>query len=239
MDSIEKLKKKILLIVNPCSGKTKTRLNSVDIMNEFPEDEYEFTMKATTCQGDATNIVKNELKDNDMVVCCGGAVVLGRAGDIIGYIFYTDHLTEWNNRAYLDKYLKSKDKKLLDDGNVYCMVDITNLVQINAKNSREVGDAIIQLFTRYLKEAFGDSKTEYIYNGNGSYVMLTEESDFITVEDIMHLFRVRLDERDEYREVVIDYRIGIAETMKENKTARRLLSEAIKAKKNYTSDLTE
>ena len=72
MESIEKLKKKILLIVNPCSGKTKTRLNSVDIMNEFPEDEYEFTMKATTCQGDATNIVKNELKDNDMVVCCGG-----------------------------------------------------------------------------------------------------------------------------------------------------------------------
>lgn len=174
-----------------------------------------------------------------IVVCCGGAVVLGRAGDIIGYIFYTDHLTEWNNRAYLDKYLKSKDKKLLDDGNVYCMVDITNLVQINANNSREVGDAIIQLFTRYLKEAFGESKTEYIYNGNGSYVMLTEESDFITVEDIMHLFRVRLDERDEYREVVIDYRIGIAETMKENKTARRLLSEAIKAKKNYTSDLTE
>ena len=72
MESIKKLKKKILLIVNPCSGKTKTRLNSVDIMNEFPEDEYEFTMKATTCQGDATNIVKNELKDNDMVVCCGG-----------------------------------------------------------------------------------------------------------------------------------------------------------------------
>lgn len=72
MSSIEKLKKKILLIVNPCSGKTKTRISSVDIMNQFPEDEYEFTMKATTCQGDATNIVKNELKDHDMVVCCGG-----------------------------------------------------------------------------------------------------------------------------------------------------------------------
>ena len=72
MDSIEKIKKKILLIVNPCSGKTKTRISSVDIMKQFPEDEYEFTMKATTCQGDATNIVKNELKDNDMVVCCGG-----------------------------------------------------------------------------------------------------------------------------------------------------------------------
>jgi YegS/Rv2252/BmrU family lipid kinase len=72
MQSIEKLKKKILLIVNPCSGKTKTRISSVDIMKQFPEDKYEFTMKATTCQGDATNIVKNELKDHDMVVCCGG-----------------------------------------------------------------------------------------------------------------------------------------------------------------------
>lgn len=72
MSSIEKIKKKILLIVNPCSGKTKTRISSVDIMNQFPEDEYEFTLKATTCQGDATNIVKNELKDHDMVVCCGG-----------------------------------------------------------------------------------------------------------------------------------------------------------------------
>ena len=72
MDRIEKIKKKILLIVNPCSGKTKTRISSTDIMKQFPEDEYEFTMKATTCQGDATNIVKNELKDNDMVVCCGG-----------------------------------------------------------------------------------------------------------------------------------------------------------------------
>ena len=67
--------------------------------------------------------------------------------------------------------------------------------------------------------------------------MLTEEADYITVEDIMRLFRLRLDERDEHREVVIEYKIGIAETFKENKTARRLLSEAIKNKKTYVSDL--
>ena len=174
-----------------------------------------------------------------MVVCCGGAIVLGRTGDIINYIFYTDHLTELNNRAYLDKYLKSKDKKLLDDGVVYCMVDISNLVHINNEYSRETGDAIIKLFTSYIKESFGKSKTEYIYNGNGSFVMLTEDSDYITVEDIMRLFRLRLDEREEKREVVIEYKIGIAETFKENMTARKLLSEAIKNKKNYTSDLKE
>lgn len=172
-----------------------------------------------------------------MVLCCGGAVVLGRAGDIINYVFYTDHLTGFANRAYFDKYLKHKNKKLLDDGVVYCMVDITNLAHINAECSRDTGDDVIRMFTNYIKENFGKSKTEFIYNGNGSFVMLTEEADYITVEDIMRLFRLRLDERDEHREVVIEYKIGIAETFKENKTARRLLSEAIKNKKTYVSDL--
>lgn len=173
-----------------------------------------------------------------MILCCGGAIVIGRAGDIIHYFFYTDHLTELNNRAYFDKYLKSKDKTLLDDGVVYCMVDIANLSQINASHSRDAGDAIIKMFTGYIKEVFGKSKTEYIYNGNGSFVMLTEESDYITVEDMMRLFRLRLDEREEYKDIVIEYKIGISETFKENKTVRKLLSEAIKSKKSYTSDLT-
>ena len=128
-----------------------------------------------------------------MILCCGGAIVLGRAGDIINYIFYTDHLTELNNRAYLDKYLKSKDKKLLDDGVVYSLVDISNLAQINTECSREAGDEIIKMFTLYIKECFGKSKTEYIYNGNGSFVILTEESDYITVEDILRNRNITTD----------------------------------------------
>ena len=173
-----------------------------------------------------------------VILFCGGAIVLGRAGDILHYIFYTDHLTELNNRAYLDKYLKAKDKKLLDDGVVYCMVDIANLAHINTEYSRVVGDEIIKLFTHNIKEVFGKSNTEYIYNGNGSFVMLTEGSDYITVEDIMRLFRLHLDEREAHRNVVIEYKIGIAETFKESKTARKLLSEAIESKKLYRSDLT-
>ena len=174
-----------------------------------------------------------------VVLCCGGAIVLGRTADIINYIFYADHLTGFSNRAYFDKYLKSKDKKLLDDGVVYCMVDISNLIHINGEYSRTVGDEIIKMFTNYLKEAFGKSKTEYIYNGNGSFILLTEDSDYITVEDIMRLFRLRLDEREEHRDVVIEYKIGIAEIFKENKTARKLLSEAIASKKVFISDLKD
>lgn len=172
-----------------------------------------------------------------IVICCGGAIVLGRAADITNYIFYTDHFTEFGNRAYLDKYLRAKDKKLLDDGTVYCMVDITNLAYINSEYTRTVGDETIKLFTSLIKEVFGKSKTEFIYNGNGSFVMLTEGADYITVEDIMRLFRMRLDEREDLREVVMEFKIGIAETFKESKTARKLLSETIESKKSYVSDL--
>lgn len=170
-----------------------------------------------------------------VILCCGGAIVLGRLGDIINYIFYTDHVTELNNRAYFDKYLKSMDKKLLDDGTVYCMVDISNLATINAQYTRQVGDEIIKMFTTYLKESFGKTDAEFVYNGNGSFVILTNDSDYITVEDILRLFALRLDERDEHKEISIEYKVGIAETFKENKTARKLLSEAIKNKKDFVS----
>lgn len=172
-----------------------------------------------------------------IVLCCGGAVVLGRIGDIINYIFYTDHITDLNNRAYFDKYLKSMDKKLLDDGTVYCMVDVANLVVINAEHSRQVGDDIIKMFTTYLKESFGKTKAEYVYNGNGSFVIMASDVDYITVEDILRLFALRLDDRDEHRNIKIEYKVGIAETFKENQTARKLLAEAIKNKKDFVSEV--
>ena len=172
-----------------------------------------------------------------VILCCGGAVVLGRIGDIINYIFYTDHLTEFNNRAYFDKYLKSMDKKLLDDGTVYAMVDISNLLAINAKYTRQVGDDIIKMFTSYLKEAFGKTDAVFVYNGNGSFIIMADHSDYITVEDILRLFGLRLDEREDYKNIRIEYKVGIAETFNTNQTARKLLSEAIKNKKDFVSEI--
>ena len=67
-------------------------------------------------------------------------------------------------------------------------------------------------------------------------MILCKDVDYITVEDIMRLFGLRLDDREDYKDIVVDYKVGIAETFKENQTARKLLSEAIKSKKEYTSD---
>lgn len=170
-------------------------------------------------------------------LCCGGAIVLGRIGDIINYMFYTDHLTGFNNRAYFDKYLKSMEKKLLDDGTVFAIVDISNLIYINTEYNRQVGDDIIKIFTSFLKEAFGKTDAEFIYNGNGSFVILVKNSDYITVEDILRIFSLKLNEREDYKNIRLEYKIGIAETFKENQTARKLLSEAIKNKKEFESQI--
>lgn len=69
---MENIKKKILLIVNPCAGRTKSRAGTFDIVDKFSKNDYEFTIRTTTCQGDATNIVRREADKHDMVVCCGG-----------------------------------------------------------------------------------------------------------------------------------------------------------------------
>ncbi len=65
-------KKKVLLINNPCSGKSNKKPETDEIVEKFPEDEYEFSVHNTAGPGDATNIVKRELDDNDLVICCGG-----------------------------------------------------------------------------------------------------------------------------------------------------------------------
>ena len=89
----------------------------------------------------------------------------------------------------------------------------------------------------YLKETFGKTDAVFVYNGNGSFIIMTDHSDYITVEDILRLFGLRLDEREDYKNIRIEYKVGIAETFNTNQTARKLLSEAIKNKKDFVSEI--
>ena len=62
---------KVLLIINPCAGKSSKRPDAYDIMKLFPEN-YNFTTEFTRCAGDATRIVKEKIAGHDIVVCAGG-----------------------------------------------------------------------------------------------------------------------------------------------------------------------
>ena len=89
------------------------------------------------------------------------------------------------------------------------------------------------MFTHHLKDAFGRLDALYIYNGNGSFIIIVNDTDYITAEDIMNMFNLSLKAREEYKEINIEYTLGIAESGKENRTVRKLISVANQNKKTY------
>lgn len=64
--------KKALLIVNPKSGKNRTRANPMSVVDRLSSAGYVFTVRNTTGPGNATEIVKECGPEHDIIVCCGG-----------------------------------------------------------------------------------------------------------------------------------------------------------------------
>ena len=64
--------KKILLIVNPVSGKRKAVKYLADIISVFNQADASVQVYITKESRDATNAVKTCASDMDLVVCCGG-----------------------------------------------------------------------------------------------------------------------------------------------------------------------
>lgn len=67
-NAAENRRKKALLIVNPCAGKNRTRSDLGEIVNAFPDGVFDFTIKYTTCQGDAVNIARGFAEGHDLVI---------------------------------------------------------------------------------------------------------------------------------------------------------------------------
>lgn len=60
------------MIINPCAGKDSKRIGAIDIMSKLASADFDFEVRATRCQGDATTIVKEIGENFDMIICCGG-----------------------------------------------------------------------------------------------------------------------------------------------------------------------
>ena len=64
--------KQLLLIINPVAGIKKASKQLAEIIAVFNRAEYDTHIYITSCQGDATNAVKELGKNRDLIVCCGG-----------------------------------------------------------------------------------------------------------------------------------------------------------------------
>lgn len=64
--------KKLLMIFNPRAGKNRSREKQDNLLRVFKQYGFAVTEKTTTCVGDATEIIKHNLNNHDLIVCCGG-----------------------------------------------------------------------------------------------------------------------------------------------------------------------
>ena len=147
-----------------------------------------------------------------LIVCLFGGVLLGRINDIVEYLFFTDHLTGFANRIAFDNYLKSNDRKILDDGIVCMTFRVVNQAQLNETYGRDGGDGAIKFVAGLIKEAFGSLEAFCVYNGNAQFIVFTSRTDYITVEHIMKRLSLLLEHREKYTETAFEYEMGLAET---------------------------
>ncbi|MCD8036088.1 MAG: diacylglycerol kinase family lipid kinase [Clostridiales bacterium] len=89
------MNKKLLLILNPCSGQKKANRYIINIVSLFTSAGYDCTFHVTQKSGDATEFVENNAKNYDLIVCIGGdgtlnevitGLINGECDVPIGYI---------------------------------------------------------------------------------------------------------------------------------------------------------
>lgn len=66
------MKKKLLFVFNPHSGKAQIKNQLLDIVDAMVKADYEVAIYPTQAQGDAIRKVQTEAGNYDMVVCSGG-----------------------------------------------------------------------------------------------------------------------------------------------------------------------
>lgn len=114
--------KKLLLIVNPCSGKAKMRPALLGVVEIFAKADFDVTVYPTKEREDATKKVATlKEKDYDLIVVCGGDGTLNEVitglmeseADIpIGYI-PAGTLNEWSTGLGISKTIRQAAKDIV------------------------------------------------------------------------------------------------------------------------------
>ena len=138
-----------------------------------------------------------------------------------------------------DNYLRSRDKRILDDGVVCAVLGLTNQVEVNRAYGRDGGDAVIKLVSDTLKEVLGQISSFKVYNGSSQFIVFVEKTDYVTVEYALKRLGLILEQRTVYTDVDIEYQVGLAETSASGvRNIRALLTKAMAKKEKFIAKAT-
>ncbi len=171
-----------------------------------------------------------------LVVGCCGAVVLGRLGDILEYLFLKDNMTGCMNRVSCDNYIQKHENLLLPLNTCCVNLQITNQRDLNSMYGREGADQVLKEFGRILQEIFGNRKNSFIaYNGGGQFLAFFEKLEQETIQHEADRLTIILSQA--LSEYSVSYQMGAVNVGEEASfKIRELLTKAAKARKPYKTE---
>lgn len=160
-----------------------------------------------------------------------GAILLGRIQDFVEYLFFTEQSLDMPNRTACDLFIRNNSSRVLPDDTVCVVVELANLSQINTAYGRERGNAMLNQFADFLKEASATCGTVY-YNGGQQFIGFFDQCRMEDAESFADYFhRLIAAYNAESTEATYEYAIGISESKASNAySIRALLREALRTK---------
>lgn len=160
-----------------------------------------------------------------------GAILLGRIQDFVEYLFFTEQSLDMPNRTACDLFIRNNSSRVLPDDTVCVVVELANLSQINTAYGRECGNAMLDQFADFLKEASATCGTVY-YNGGQQFIGFFDQCRMEDAESFADYFhRLIAAYNAESTEATYEYAIGISESKASNAySIRALLREALRTK---------
>lgn len=160
-----------------------------------------------------------------------GAILLGRIQDFVEYLFFTEQSLDMPNRTACDLFIRNNSSRVLPDDTVCVVVELANLSQINTAYGRERGNAMLDQFADFLKEASATCGTIY-YNGGQQFIGFFDQCRMEDAESFADYFhRLIAAYNAESTEATYEYVIGISESKANNAySIRALLREALRTK---------
>ena len=160
-----------------------------------------------------------------------GAILLGRIQDFVEYLFFTEQSLDMPNRTACDLFIRNNSSRVLPDDTVCVVVELANLSQINTAYGRERGNAMLDQFADFLKEASATCGTVY-YNGGQQFIGFFDQCRMEDAESFADYFhRLIAAYNAESTEATYEYVLGISESKASNAySIRALLREALRTK---------
>ena len=123
---------------------------------------------------------------------CAGAIVLGRGGDLMEYVLYTDKVTGLPSRISCDEEIERIAKQgALDTFTCVCLF-VTNLGEVNNRYGRETGNQMLAelgLILQVTAKQYG-----YIgYNNGNQFLCLLNNCSYEKAKDMLDFIKYEVE----------------------------------------------